>query len=140
MFDVQFKENQTSLVEQNHRDILRVLLCGAGDGDSDEKEREDPNEGNLIFDQSVARNVNWFDLMNVPRDESSDQNADDEWKVDDVKSSSLRMVEGILSRMDIRDMLQSNAFFDVLTKMGPDIREETCKLEAFSQHKYADYE
>jgi len=42
--------------------------------------------------------------------------------------------------MDIRDMLQSNAFFDVLTKMGPNIREETCKLEAFSQHKYADYE
>merc|ERR1711997_927033 len=53
------------------------------------------------------------------------------------------MVEAVVSRVDIRDMLQSKAFFDVLLEMGPDLDEldeKSCKFEAFSSHKYADSE
>jgi len=102
------------------------------------RKRERIRMNNLVFDRK-ALSANWEDLINVPRNESSEHNADTEWNVDEVQSSSMRMVESILSRIDIRDMIQSNAFFDVLSQMGGDnITEETCKLELFSQHKFAD--
>merc|ERR1739838_1165775 len=60
-----------------------------------------------------------------------------------VTPSMIHMVEAVVSRVDIRDMLQSKAFFDVLLEMGPDLDEldeKSCKFEAFSSHKYADSE
>jgi len=95
-------------VAQNHKQVLRVLVCGAegsvqvDDADVDSKEQEDSKEKEL-------------------------------------KPSTKQMIQNVMSRLDIRDMLQSHAFFDILTQMGPNLDEKTCNFEAFSKHKYADY-
>jgi len=49
------------------------------------------------------------------------------------------MIQDILSKFDVRGMLRANAFFDIRTKMGPNLDAKTCKMEEFSKHKYADF-
>jgi len=150
MFALQFPNGERRRVEANHKQILQVLVCGAkedvdGDGDGDDedsKEKESAVGSGLVFDTHTIDSVDFFSenptnpLIEAP--ESGLIDPDKEYDPNEVTPSMRNMLSNILSRIDIRDMLQAMAFFDVLTKMGPDVDEESCEFEAFSSHKYAD--
>jgi hypothetical protein len=134
-------------VELNHQQILRVLVCGAGCSLDDNKESADESEmadgSEMVFDRTRFE-THFSTPIEVPKVEPLELDGNDEkalaqW-ASTVTPSMKRMVEAVVSRIDIRDMLQSKAFFDVLLGMGgPDgLNEETCKFEAFSSHKYAE--
>jgi len=63
-----------------------------------------------------------------------------EYDPNEMKLSTKRMVQDVISRIDIRDMIQVNSFFDTLAEMPCDVDENTFKFEAFSNGKYADYQ
>jgi len=146
-------------VAQNHKQVLRVLVCGAegsvqvDDADVDSKEQEDSKEkeeqvisnGNELVFNTGGANIEFYQLLEVPPTEPieigpvDEDTAVDEFNAKELKPSTKQMIQNVMSRLDIRDMLQSHAFFDILTQMGPNLDEETCDFEAFSKHKYADY-
>jgi len=79
----------------------------------------------------------------VPPMDALDQAQFDAFDVRAVKNSTKRMIASVVSRIDIRDLLQSFAFFDVLEKLGPTaLNAKANELEvdafrAFSTHKFA---
>merc|ERR1711971_350175 len=65
----------------------------------------------------------------------------DAFDVSVMKPSTKRMMASILSRIDVRDILQSIAFFDVLEKLGDKAFDANAYTEdmfrAFSEHRFA---
>ena len=130
---------------QNHQQLLRVLLCGTGGiyDDGDDGKEDEVGDG-LVFDAKRACGFQQYgSLIEAPEIEplqmSDDGTPSNIFDPNEVKPSMKRMVEAIVSGVNIRDMLQSKAFFDILTEMG-DFDEESCKFEAFTNHEYSDYQ
>jgi len=131
---------------ENHKTLIRVLVCGAGgvhdDGDDG---KEDEHGNGLMFD--AQRPSGWQQYGSIieapeiqPLEVGDDGKPETQYDPNEVKPSMKRMVETIVSTVDIKDMLQAKAFFDVLNRMGSDFKEETCEFEAFTKHKYSDYQ
>jgi len=134
-------------VESRLKRILRTIVCGAGGAlDDDAKEREDESVGSdLVFDPEKIKNLNFFEAISAPKVEiveldEDDQKVLEQWNPNELKPSTKQMVQEIISRIDIRDMIQVNTFFDTLAEMHCDIDPATSTFEEFSKHKYADFE
>merc|ERR1712013_250124 len=127
-------------VRQNHEQILRVLICGANDVD-DSKEKENADESNaIVFDRDQFA-TEWTRTVAVPATEPLEQEQYDEFDVCVCSPSTKRLIAAVVSRIDIRDLLQSFAFFDVLAKLGPNAFDENAyesdAFRAFSSHEFA---
>jgi len=122
-------------VRTNHEQILRVLVCG-----TDSKEN-DTDDDALVFDCAQFATP-WTETIAVPSMSAFDEELFNAFDVREVKASTKLMIACVVSRIDIRDLLQSFAFFDVLDKLGPTALNNAEALEAdafgaFSTHKLA---
>jgi hypothetical protein len=138
MFSQQLQSAESSRrrVELNQQQILRVLVCGVGGGSCSEAISV---ESEMVFERTRFET----DFVAPIKAPNVDKFEMEQYDPNQVTPSMIHMVEAVVSRVDIRDMLQSKAFFDVLLEMGPDLDEldeKSCKFEAFSSHKYADSE
>ena len=136
------------VVEENHKKLLQVLVCGVGrdeDNDGgDNKENENTDENMLVFNSQTALNADFFAILKPSKIDPINLDEDDEkvlqqYDPNQLNPSTRRMIQDILSKFDVRGMLRANAFFDILTKMGPNLDAKTCKMEEFSKHKYAEF-
>jgi len=134
--------------ENNHRKLLQVLVYGTGgdeeDGDGDESKEEELGK-TLVFDTERARKVHLFALIEPPKLQPVRLHHDDEevlaqWDPTHCSPETKCLVQDIASKIDIRGMLQSKAFFDVLAKSGYDGDAGKLRCDAFSGHKHADFE
>merc|ERR1719391_1499491 len=140
-----FAQQAQGGAEDTHKRILRVLVCGYetfsakeadadvnkkddaevadADANADAKEDEKVEVPELVFDGSLYR-TDWTQRIEAK-----------------AMPSMVQMVSAVVSRVDIRDLMTSKAFFDVLSKLGPDALEtksNTVDFDAFSTHKFAD--
>ena len=135
---------ERNTTDKIYKQILRVLICGFGDpANAEEKESQD--DVGLVVDGRMPGD--WGRAIAVPDglDETPLTRKEyDQFDVSVMKPSTKQMIATVVSRLDIRDMLQSMAFFDVLEKLGPDAFDAKAYNEdafrAFSTHRFANRE
>jgi len=135
IFSAQIQE--ANGVEANHRRILRILVCGAG-GAEDECKENAVADGNELRFNTESGGVDFSVLVEAPSVGAMDLDA--EYDPNEATPATMRMLSSVWSRIDVRDLLQSKAFFDVLAAMGPAVDAESCSFDKFSSHKHSDYE
>jgi len=130
---------------ENNADAAVVQKDDAevADANADAKEDEDAKAEevpDLEFDTSLYR-TDWTQRIEAKEMEPFEQEQFDAYDAAVVTPSMVQMVSAVISRIDIRDLLTSKAFFDVLSKLGPDALEaksNAVDFDAFSTHKFAD--
>jgi len=161
-----FAQQAQGGAEDTHKRILRVLVCGYetfsakeaevdadadvdkkddaevadADANEDAKEDEKVEVPELVFDGSLYR-TDWTQRIDAKAMQPMEQEEFDGYDASVVTPSMVQMVSAVVSRVDIRDLMTSKAFFDVLSKLGPDALEaksNTVDFDAFSTHKFAD--
>jgi len=126
IFSAQISNNMDAVeervkVEANHKAILQILICGMNDEQDDDDEKE--IEFDLSIDHRKRLDVySKSDLFNAPKMESNklDKSGNAilaKWNVQKIKASTKKMMICILSHIEVRDLIQSKMFFDILSKL-----------------------
>merc|ERR550525_1242974 len=130
-------------MEDNHRQILQLLTCGDGT-QSTRNEDGKESEIELQFDKTASA-APWNSMLKVPELKPVQLKGDDEkiaaqYDPKDISPATLRVVQSIVSRLDIRDMIRADAFFETLAEMPSDIEPKTYAFGEFTKHPYANFD
>lgn len=138
IFDAQIPKKMDEVkerlkVEANHKMILEILICGMHNDQTDDGD----DEKEIEFDASIGykkRQKAYCKLFDVPhvkptKLDDSDDAVLAKWNVKTIKASTKKMISYILSRIEVRDLIQSKMFFDTLSKLKSDSFDEFGKNE-----------
>ena len=131
-------------VVKNHKNVLQVLICGVENKDND----EDMDKTQLLPFASIKDRPSkkkYYEMFDVPKIAPIELDKDDEkilkqWNVDKISASTKDMLIQILSRLDIRDLIQGNMFFNVLSNMKCDVDKDKYQFDEFRNNKFAIYD
>merc|ERR1712130_568651 len=123
--------NERKKVEADHKEILKILICGVNG------EQDDNDTKEIEFDLSIDRQMRFnvyqsSEMFNIPQIVSNKLNKSN---VEKLKASSKKMMINILSHIEVRDLIQSKMFFDTLAKM----KMSDIDYSAFGKNEFSDF-
>ena len=153
MFNLQAPKNMDDTerckIEDNHKKLLQILICGDGNDDEseDEKTTNDGDEKLKFLKGVYVKNLlKMKKLFDVPKElklttdfDKKDEEIVAEWNVNEIKPSTKKVVIAILSRIDNRDLIKGYSFFKALSEVECDEKDEDKFCAEFMQKcKYKD--
>lgn len=139
-------------VVKNHKKILQILICGIEQDDDkeneDNKNDDDEDDKKQILEfasKNEGYKKKFYELFDIPKITPIKLDNDDEkiiksWNVNNIKKSTKKMLINILTRIDIRDLIQGNMFFSVLSDMKCDIDKDKYQFDEFRNNKYSNFD